>query len=47
MSVPASSGDDDLRIEALARRNVQAFTRGKEIRKVIVVPKKLVNVVCS
>jgi leucyl-tRNA synthetase len=47
MSVPVLFGDDDLKQVALSRERVQTFTEGKKIRKVIVVPKKLVNVVCG
>jgi len=47
MSVPVLFGDEDLKQAALSRERVQTFTEGKKIRKVIVVPKKLVNVVCG
>jgi leucyl-tRNA synthetase len=47
MNVPVLFGDEDLKQAALSRERVQTFTEGKRIRKVIVVPKKLVNVVCG
>ena len=32
---------------AMAAPKVQSFLEGKQIRKVIVVPERLVNIVCS
>ncbi len=45
MSVPATA--ENTEIEALAREqeNVQRFLIDKTIKKVVVVPKKLVNIV--
>jgi leucyl-tRNA synthetase len=45
VSVPADAGKDTIEQVALADENVQRFVDGKEIRKVIVVPGRLVNVV--
>ncbi|PIE33906.1 leucine--tRNA ligase [candidate division KSB3 bacterium] len=45
MTVPADADNDEIQRVALADERVQSFTTGKKIRKVIVVPKKLVNVV--
>jgi leucyl-tRNA synthetase len=45
VSVPADAADDDVRNAALGDANVQKWTEGKPIRKVIVVKGKLVNVV--
>jgi leucyl-tRNA synthetase len=45
VSVPADAGKDVIEQVALADDNVQRFVDGKEIRKVIVVPGRLVNVV--
>jgi len=45
--VPASIGKAELEALALANENVQRFTEGKTVRKVIVVPGKLVNVVAN
>jgi leucyl-tRNA synthetase len=46
VSVPVSIGEDDLKKTALNRQRVRTFTEGKQIKKIIVVQKKLVNVVC-
>ncbi|WP_114334710.1 leucine--tRNA ligase [Marinobacter litoralis] len=46
-SVPADISKDDLEKLALENENVQRFTEGKTVRKVIVVPGKLVNVVAN
>ncbi|MDP4546965.1 MULTISPECIES: leucine--tRNA ligase [unclassified Marinobacter] len=46
-SVPADISKDDLEKMALENENVQRFTEGKTVRKVIVVPGKLVNVVAN
>ncbi|GGM66872.1 leucine--tRNA ligase [Longimycelium tulufanense] len=43
--VPASAGQDDVRSAALADEKIVALLAGKEPRKVIVVPGRLVNVV--
>ena len=45
--VPADIAKDDLEKLALAHENVQRFTEDKTVRKVIVVPGKLVNVVAN
>ena len=45
LTVPADAGDDLLREQALAHERVQAHVGGREVKKVIVVPKRLVNVV--
>ncbi len=47
MSVPASLEEEDLKQAALDRDRIRAFTAGKQIKNVIIVPKKLVNVVCG
>ena len=46
MNVPASWSEEDLKKAALDRERVRTFTDGRRIKKVIVVPQKLVNVVC-
>jgi leucyl-tRNA synthetase len=43
--VPAEAGKDVIEQVALDDANVQRFVEGKEIRKVIVVPGRLVNIV--
>nr|WP_136252483.1 leucine--tRNA ligase [Ningiella ruwaisensis] len=47
LTVPADIDKATLENEALNHENVSAFTDGKTIRKVIVVPGKLVNIVAS
>lgn len=44
--VPASFGEEEIRASALRSERIQKFIQGKEIKKVIVVPNKLVNIVC-
>jgi leucyl-tRNA synthetase len=41
----ASASDEELRTAALADEKVRAATEGREVAKIIIVPKKLVNVV--
>ena len=43
--VPATASDDEVRARALAEPKVREQTEGRQIVKVIIVPKKLVNVV--
>ncbi|MGL5531008.1 MAG: hypothetical protein ACRDCZ_03325, partial [Culicoidibacterales bacterium] len=43
--VAADISKEELEAVALADSKVQEYTAGKELRKVIVVPKKLVNIV--
>ncbi len=43
--VPATASDDEIRTLALAETKVREFTEGRQIAKVVIVPKKLVNVV--
>ncbi|MDA8976675.1 leucine--tRNA ligase [Akkermansiaceae bacterium] len=45
--VPADISKEDAEKQALAEENVQSFIDGKTIRKVIVVPGKLVNIVAN
>ncbi|MCD6296152.1 MAG: leucine--tRNA ligase [Deltaproteobacteria bacterium] len=45
IEVPVSYGEDEIEAKALADERVQRFIDGKPVRKVIVVRKKLVNVV--
>jgi len=47
VDVPADIAKNDLEQLALANENVQRFTEDKTVRKVIVVPGKLVNVVAN
>jgi leucyl-tRNA synthetase len=45
MRVSISATEEELKAAALANPRVQEFTGGRTIRKIVVVPKKLVNVV--
>jgi leucyl-tRNA synthetase len=47
MTIAADASKDDIEASALAQSNVQQFIDGKTIRKVIVVPGKLVNIVAN
>lgn len=47
LSVPASASKDEIEKTALGHENVTKHTDGKTIRKVIVVPGKLVNIVAN
>lgn len=47
LSVPASASKDEIETTALGHENVTKHTDGKTIRKVIVVPGKLVNIVAN
>lgn len=47
INVPADISKEDAEKAALADENVQSFTDGKTVRKVIVVPGKLVNIVAN
>ena len=45
VSVPADADRNEVEDKAMADENVQRFTEGKSVVKVIVVPGRLVNVV--
>jgi leucyl-tRNA synthetase len=45
MTVPADISEEDMKARALAAENAARYLEGKQIRKVIVVPGKLVNIV--
>ena len=47
IEVPASASREEIEAAARANENVQRFTEGVTIRKVIVVPGKLVNIVAN
>jgi leucyl-tRNA synthetase len=47
LTAPASIAEDDLREAALRYERIQEWVAGKTIRKVIVVPQKLVNIVVA
>jgi len=45
LAMPKSSSKDELEKAALADENVQKNIAGKEIKKIIIVPDKLVSIV--
>jgi leucyl-tRNA synthetase len=45
LSVPAEIDEESLKTKSLDDPRIQEWTSGKEVKKVIVVPKKLVNIV--
>ena len=45
ITVPAGTGEEELKAAALADEKVLPFLEGKQVRKVICVPDKLVNIV--
>ena len=47
VTVAAQATKEEIEQAALANENVKKFTDGKTIRKFIVVPKKLVNIVAA
>jgi leucyl-tRNA synthetase len=47
LTVPASLGEDDLRQAAITHERIQEWIAGKAIRRVVVVPQKLVNIVVA
>jgi leucyl-tRNA synthetase len=46
MMVPASYGEDEIKTWALKSERIQKLVGGKAIKRVILVPQKLVNIVC-
>lgn len=47
IQMPKGSSKEELEKQAFANENVQKFIEGKEVKKVIVVPDKLVNIVVA
>ena len=47
IEMPKDAAKDEVEKAAFALENVQRQTAGKEIRKVIVVPNKIVNIVAA
>jgi leucyl-tRNA synthetase len=47
VTVPADIDDTALRQKALADEKIRALIDGKQVQKVIVVPRKLVNIVIA
>jgi leucyl-tRNA synthetase len=46
ITLPASYGEEEVKAWALKSERIQKLLEGKEIRRVILVPRKLVNIVC-
>jgi leucyl-tRNA synthetase len=46
ITVPASYGEEEIKAWALKSERIQKLTEGKAIKRVILVPQKLVNIVC-
>ncbi len=46
ITVPASYGEEEIKNWALKSERIQKLVEGKTIRRVVLVPKKLVNIVC-
>jgi leucyl-tRNA synthetase len=47
ITVAADAGKDEIEPAALAEENVQRFVTGKEVKKIVVVPGRLVNIVVA
>ena len=47
VTVSAQADKESIEKAALENENVKKFTEGKVIRKIIIVPKKLVNIVAA
>lgn len=47
LTVPADTSEDDLKTAAFGSAKVATFTDGKEVKKVIVIPGRLVNIVVA
>jgi leucyl-tRNA synthetase len=46
MTIPASYGEEEVKVWALKSERIRRLLEGKKIKRVILVPKKLVNIVC-
>jgi leucyl-tRNA synthetase len=47
ISVPSNAGQEEIKTLALGNEKVKKYVQGKEVKKVVVVPEKLVNVVVA
>jgi leucyl-tRNA synthetase len=47
ISVPTLATEDEIKQATMAESNVQRFMEGRVIRKIVVVPGKLINIVVS
>jgi leucyl-tRNA synthetase len=46
MTIPASYGEEEVKTWALKSERIRKLVEGKEIKRVILIPRKLVNIVC-
>jgi leucyl-tRNA synthetase len=46
MTIPISYGEEEVKAWALKSERIRKLVEGKEIKRVVLVPKKLVNIVC-
>jgi leucyl-tRNA synthetase len=46
MTIPSSYGEEEVKAWALKSERIQKLIQGKEVKRVILVPQKLVNIVC-
>jgi leucyl-tRNA synthetase len=46
ITIPASYGEEEVKAWALKSEKIQKLMEGKEVKRVILVPQKLVNIVC-
>jgi leucyl-tRNA synthetase len=46
MTIPTSYGEEEVKAWALKSERIRKLVEGKEIKRVVLVPKKLVNIVC-
>jgi leucyl-tRNA synthetase len=46
VTVPASYGEEEVKTWALKSERIQKLIEGKKVKRVILVPQKLVNIVC-
>ena len=47
LEIPAGTSKEETEQSALAAPKIQSYLEGKQIQKVIVVPERLVNIVCG
>ena len=47
LEIPAGTSKEETEKTALATTKVQTYLKGKQIRRIIVVPERLVNIVCG
>jgi leucyl-tRNA synthetase len=46
MTIPAAYGEEEVKVWALKSERIRKLIEGKDIKRVILVPRKLVNIVC-